>query len=429
LSTAIKDQALLAAADRLEAEREAILEANRQDVEAVGKSLAGETNKDTVKKAVERVRLTGEMVQEMVEGLRHAAELPDPVGEITKLWRRPNGLDVSRMRVPIGLIGILSDADPLVTTDAIALCLKSGNVSIMRGGAEWAKSGALIATLLRDALGQAGVPPGGVTFVDRPDKEAALELLRQSKSLDAMIPRGSAGLRKAVVEQSRVPVLGQDGGICHVYVDADVDLPMAQNLVINSKAQRPAVPNAVDTLLVHQTVARALLPGLIRRLLDEFKVEVHGCPKTMALTGTFDLPSYKSVKPATEEDWTRQFLSPTLAVKMVKDLDEALEHIARYGPGHTATIVTRGYATAMRFVREVDASAVLVNASTRLHDGEEFGLGGEVGISTMRIHGRGPVALEELTCEKYVVLGAGQLRHPHPVPEAYEDAIMLKRPS
>lgn len=429
LSGMIKNKALLAMADRLIAHEEIILEANRQDVEAVGKNLEGETNKDTVKEAVGRVRLTPDAIREMADGLRQVAELPDPVGEVIKMWRRPNGMEVSRVRVPIGVIGIISDAGPKLTTESVALCLKSGNVSVVRGGPEWMRSTAVIAASLREAAEGAGVPAGALTFVERPEREAALELLRQTKYLDAIIPRGGAGLRKTVIEQTRLPVLSHDVGACHIYIDADADLPLAQNIVVNSKVQLPSASNAADTLLVHQSIARALVPALVRRLLDEFKVEVRGCPKTITLTGSQSLTGYKAVIEAKEEDWGRQFQSLTLAMKIVKDMDEALEHIARYGPGHTDTIVTRNYAAAMRFAREVDSSAVLVNASTRLHDGQEFGLGGEVGISTARVHARGPVSLEELTCQKYVVFGTGQLRQPHPVPTTYEDAIMLKRPS
>lgn len=425
LSGPVRDKALLAMADGLMAGEEPILEANRKDVESAGKNLEREAAKGTV----ERVRLTPELIKEMADGLRQLADLPDPVGEVTKMWRRPNGMQVSRVRVPIGVIGIISDLGPDVTTDAVGLCLKSGNVCVVRGGGEWSHSNAAVATILRQAAEEAGIPAGALTFVDRSEREAALELIRLTKLLDAIIPRGGPGLRKTVAEQTRIPVLCHDAGVCHVYIDEDADLPLAQNIVVNSKIQRPTAPNAADTLLVHQGIARKIVPGLFRRLVDEFKVEIRGCPKTISLTGSQSFPGYQAVKEATEEDWGKQFLSRTLAVKIVKDLDEALDHIAQYGPGHTDAIVTRDYATAMRFIHEVDSSAVLVNASTRLHDGQEFGLGSEIGISTMRIHARGPISLEELTCEKYVVLGTGQLRHPHPIPTPYEDAIMLKRPS
>lgn len=429
LSSGIKARALAAMAERVSVEAAAILEANRQDVESIGTHLEQGSDKDSVKAAVDRVRLTAEAIRGMADRMTQIAELPDPVGEVTRMWRQPNDMQVSRVRVPIGVIGIVSDSSPIVTTEAVALCLKSGNVCVVRGGPEWNRSGSLIATILREAAEQAGVPTGAITFIERPEREAAIELLRQSKFLDAIVPRGSAGLRQTVMEQSRLPVLCHDLGVCRVYVDADADLPVAQNIVVNSKVQLPSASNAADTLLVHQSIARALVPALVRRLLDEFKVEVRGCPKTITLTGSQSLTGYQAVKEATDEDWSRQFLSKTIAIKLVQDMDEALDHMARYGPGHTDTIVTRDYARAMRFVRETDSSAVLVNVSTRMHDGALLGLGGEIGISTSRLHARGPLALEELTCQKYVVLGTGQLRQPHPVPVTYEDAIMLKRPS
>lgn len=429
LSTATKNEALRAMAELLERREDAILDANRQDVDAVGKTLEGASkDKDTVKEAVKRVTLTAEMLHEIVERLRLVADLPDPVGEMATMWRRANGMQVSRMRVPIGLIGIICEQGPRAMVHMVTLCLKSGNAGVIWGGADWPQSGTMIATLLRETAEQREVPSGGITFLERTEREAPLELIRQSKSLDAMIPRGGTALRRAVMEQSRVPVLGHDLGVSSLYIDVDADLPMAQNIAVNSKVQSAAQPNSVDTMLVHHMAARAVLPALLRRLLEEFKVDVKGCPKTIALTGSQPISGHKAVVEAKEEDWSQQFLSPTLAVKMVKDMDETLEHIARYGPAHTATIVTRDYATAMRFVREVDAGAVMVNASTRLHDGAEFGMGAEIGISTTRLPARGPVSLEELTCQKYVVLGTGQLRQPHPVPVAYEDAIMLKKP-
>lgn len=254
-------------------------------------------------------------------------------------------------------------------------------------------------------------------------------MIRSTKALDAIIPRGGSSLRKIVVEQARMPVLCHDGGISHIYIDEDVDLPLAQNLVVNSKVQQAAAANSADTLLVHQGIARPLLPALILRLLDEFKVEVLGCPKTVSLMGQMSMSGHKTVKLASDEDWGRQFQSPTMAVKMVATMQEALDHISQYGPSQTDVIVTKSYEAAMRFTREVDAGTVLVNASSRLHAGETFGFGGDVGISTSRVHAKGPIGLDQLTCEKYVVFGTGQLRHPHPVPVTYEDAIMLKRPS
>ena len=425
----LKERALRGMADRVESDREAILAANREDVEAVGKTLEGETNKERVKAAVDRTRLTPDAVGAIARVLRQIATLPDPVGDVTRMWSQSDGMQVSRVRVPLGVIGIVSELGPMATTNAVAMCLKAGNVSIVRAGAEWAQSGRLIATGLREAAEQAGVPVGAINFIERPEREAALELVRQTKYLDAIVPQGGAGLRKVVTEQSRVPILCHDGGVCHVYVDADADLPLAQNIVVNSKVQQVSATNSADTLLVHQTISRSLLPGLIRRLLDEFKVEVRGCPKTIALTGSQSLTGYQDVKPASEMDWGYQFLGPVLAVKIVSHMDEALAHLARYGPGRCDAIVTRDYAIAMRFAREVDSAAVLVNASTRLHDGEALGIGPHLGLSTMSIHARGPLTLEQLTIEKFVAFGTGQLRQPHPVPETYEDAIMLKRPS
>ncbi len=428
LTAPIKDKALRAMADRLEEGQDKILEANKQDSEAVGKSLMEtQTTRELIREAVERLKLTADSIKEMAEGLRRVADLPDPVGEVTRMWQRPNGMQVSRVRVPLGVIGIVSELGPKVMTDSMALCLKSGNVSLFRGAPEWIRTHTAIVTILRETAEAAGVPVGGTVFVERPEKEGALELMRLHTLLDAFIPRGGPGLRKTALDQVRVPVLCHDGGIGSVYVDQEADLPLAQNIVVNAKVQQAFEPNSADVLLVQQATARPLLPALIRRLIEEFRVEILGCPKTLALIGSQAMTGHKTVEPATEDDWNRQFLSKTLAVKMVVDMDEALAHIALHGPAHTSTIVTRDYANAMRFAREVDAAAVLINASTRLHDGEAFGFGEHMGISTGRVHARGPVGLEELTCQKYVVLGTGQLRHPHPVPVTYEDAIMLKK--
>ena len=428
LTAPVKDKALRAMADRLADGQEKILEANQQDSEAVGKALLqGATHKDQVREAVDRLRMSADSIKEMVEGLRRVADLPDPVGEVTRMWQRPNGMEVSLVRVPIGVIGIVSELAPKVMTDSIALCLKSGNVCIFRGAPEWIRTNTAIATMLREAAEETGVPAEAITFIERPEKEGALELMRLHTLLDAFIPCGNAGLRKTALDQVRVPVLCHDSGISSVYVDKEADLPLAQNIVVNAKVQQAGAANSADTLLVQQATARSLMAALITRLIQEFKVDILGCPKTVALIGSMAMTGHKSVEPAAEEDWSRQFQSKTLAVKMVTDIDEALAHIARYGPVHTSTIVTRDYANAMRFVREVDAAAVLINASTRLHDGEEFGLGAQMGISTGRVHVRGPIGLEALTCQKYVVLGTGQLRHPHPVPVTYEDAIMLKK--
>ena len=424
----VKDRVLRAMADRLTRDEEAILAANEKDVDALGKSFGTELNKDRLKAAVSRVRMVAEDVKEMAERLRIIADQPDPVGAVTGRWERPDGLVVSRVRVPIGVIGIISELKPLVTVESIALCFKSGNLSVFRGSPDWALTHEVIGKGLREAAQEEGIPDGAWVLVDRPEKDVALELIRAGKALDAIIPRGGAGLRKAVVDGARMPVLCHEGGLTHLYVDADVDLPLVQNVVINSKVQLPAATNALDTLLVQQGVARHFLAALINRLLVEFKVDVRGCPKTLALMGQMPISGHTSIVPATDDDWNRQFQTPTLAVKMVVDLNEALAHIAEHGPCMTAVIATSSYSSALRFTREVDAGAVLVNASSRLHDAEGFGFGSDIGLSSARLHAKGPIGLEQLTCEKYVVFGNGQLRLPHPVPETYFDAIMLKRP-
>jgi len=299
------------------------------------------------------------------------------------------------------VIGIIYESRPNVTADSAALCLKSGNACILRGGSEAIQSNTAIAAILADAAEKAGVPSGAITFVDRTDREVAVELLKQDQYVDLIIPRGGDSLMKTVTEQSRIPVIKHDKGVCHIYVDADADVTMAQRICLNAKVQRPSTCNAMETLLVHQAIARTVLPDLVSRLTAA-EVEIRGCPKTCQLC--------PEAKPADEGDYGKEFLSLILAVKVVKNMDEAMEHIARYGTRHTDSIVTSDYGRALRFVREVDASAVMVNASTRLNDGYQFGLGAEIGISTTRIHARGPMGLEELTCYKFVVFGSGQIR-------------------
>jgi glutamate-5-semialdehyde dehydrogenase len=397
LSTAVKDQALVAMAEGLLAKTDDILAANEEDLEAFKKEAKGKQDKALA----DRLRLTPERIAEMAEGIRQIVKLPDPVGETVKMWHRPNGMRVGRVRVPIGVIGIIYESRPNVTADSAALCLKSGNVCILRGGSEAIHSNTAIASLLAEAAQKAGVPPGAITFIDRTDKEVVWELLRQDAYVDLIIPRGGEALMRTVTEQSRIPVIKHAKGVCHVYVDADADLAMAQRICLNAKVQRPSTCNAMETLLVHQNIARALLPDLIKQLV-EAGVEVRGCPRTCQVVST--------VKPATDEDYGQEFLALILAVKVVKDMDVAMEHITQYGSAHTEAIVTRDYGRALRFLREVDASAVLVNASTRLNDGYQFGLGAEIGISTTRIHARGPMGLEELTCSKFIVFGSGQIR-------------------
>jgi glutamate-5-semialdehyde dehydrogenase len=424
----VKSKALHAMAERVTADTSEILAANTKDVEALGKSFENADAKDRMKAAVARVRLTFDHIQDMVERLHLIADLPDPVGVVTSRHERPDGLQVSRVRVPIGVVGVISEQSPLITIESIALCLKSGNLCVFRGAPEWSLTHHALNVRLREAAAACGLPGGAWVLIDRQEKEVALELIRSGKTLDAIIVRGGAGLRKIVAEQAKVPVLCNDGGLTQLYIDGETDIPVAQNLVINSKIQQVGASNALDTLLVQQIIGRQLLPPLINRLLDQFQVEVRACPKTVALMGQMAMTGHTAIVPATDADWRTPFAGPVLAIKMVEDIDEALAHIEAHGPCLTAGIATARYESAMRFTREVDAGAVLVNASTRLHAGDSFGMGSDLGLSVGKLHAKGPIGLEQLTCEKYVAFGSGQLRLPHPVPETYFDAIMLKRP-
>ena len=394
LQTAIKNQALFAMAEALEAKTDELLEANQQDLDAFGSA--------PEKKAVaDRLRLTEQRIGDMASGIREVAQLPDPVGSMSSMWARPNGMEVGRVRVPIGVIGIIYESRPNVTADSAALCLKSGNVCVLRGGSEAIHSNRAIAAVLSEAAEKAGVPAGAITFIDRPDRELVPILLKQDAFIDLIIPRGGESLMKLIAEHSTIPVVKHDAGVCHIYVDVSADPAMAEAICVNAKVQRPSTCNAVETVLIHQSMARILLPKLAESLRSA-KVEIRGCPKTCQL-----IPE---AKPASEQDYGKEFLDLVLAIKIVKNMDEAMDHIARYGSRHTEAIVTSDYGRSMRFLKEVDASAVLVNVSTRLNDGYQFGLGAEIGISTSRIHARGPMGLEELTCFKFIVLGSGQLR-------------------
>lgn len=394
LSTSVKNQALLSMADALEAQSEALLAANARDIEAFEATPEKQAMAD-------RLRLTQERVADMAAGLREVAKLPDPLGEMPKMWTRPNGMQVGKVRVPIGVIGIIYESRPNVTADSAALCLKSGNACVLRGGSEAIHSNTAIAAVLSEAAEKAGVPAGAISFVSRPDRELVPVLLKKDQFIDLIIPRGGESLMRVVTEHSTIPVIKHDAGVCHIYVDDDADPAMAGEICFNAKVQRPSTCNAMETLLVHQGIARTWLAGFIDKLTAA-KVEVRGCQKTCALSS--------AAKPASESDYGKEFLDLTLAVKVVKNVDEAMEHIAQHGSRHTEAIITTDYQKAMRFLREVDASAVLVNASTRLNDGYQFGLGAEIGISTSRIHARGPMGLEELTCSKFIVLGSGQIR-------------------
>ncbi|MEO5332522.1 MAG: glutamate-5-semialdehyde dehydrogenase [Magnetococcus sp. YQC-5] len=353
---------------------------------------------------IDRLRLTDKAIQSMADGIKEVAALPDPVGEITELKPRPNGMLVGRMRVPLGVIGIIYESRPNVTADAAALCVKSGNAVILRGGSEAIHSNRAIAERLSQGLQSAGLPPEAIQFIDTPDRAAVGALLKSDTYVDVIIPRGGKGLIRRVMEESHIPVIKHLDGICHTYVDRFADLAMANELIFNGKMQRTGVCNATETLLVHEAVAAEFLPMACGRL-HAAGCELRGCERTRYLIGNA-IP----VVSAQPEDWDTEHLAAILSVRVVNGLDEALAHIDAHSSRHTETIVTKDHQRAMRFLREVDSSAVMVNASTRFNDGFQFGLGAEMGISTDKLHVRGPVGLEGLTCLKYIVLGEGQLR-------------------
>jgi len=391
-STATKDDALLAAADLLVARTAEVLDANAADVaRAEGAGVAG-----TV---VDRLRLDPSRVEAMAGGLRQVAALADPVGEVLDGWVRPNGLRIRRVRVPLGVVAIIYENRPNVTSDAAGLCLKSGNAAFLRGSSGAISSNTVIADILREGVAKAGLPADAVVLVTDTSREAAVEFMRQRQSIDCLIPRGGPSLIQSILDNATVPYVIDGDGNCHVYVDADADLDMALDIVVNAKTQRPSVCNAAETLVVHSTVAEAFLPRAAAALVG---VELLGDERACALV--------PAAGAADDAAWSTEFLDLRLAVKVVDSLDEAIEHITRYGSGHSEAIVTRSLVAAERFTSEVDAAAVLVNASTRFVDGEEFGFGAEIGISTQKLHARGPMGLRELTCAKYIVHGTGQTR-------------------
>jgi glutamate-5-semialdehyde dehydrogenase len=393
-SSKVKNDALIQMARGLEEKTAAVLEANRADLERVrGRGLT--------RAFLDRLTLTDARIEEMAQGLRQVATLPDPVGQVIETWRRPSGLEISRVRVPLGVIGFIYESRPNVTADAAGLCVKAGNAVILRGGSEAIESNALIAAVLAKALEKVGAPAEAVQFVETVDRAAVQALLELDGLVDLVIPRGGEAFVRWVATTSRVPVLKHDKGLVHVFVDADADLDMATAIVLNAKAQRPGVCNALETLLVHAGAAPRVLPALAARLAAA-GVEVRGCARTCALV--------PAARAATPEDWDTEYLDLILAVRVVDDLAEAIRHIRRHGTGLAEAIVTNDFAHARRFTREVDAAAVLVNASTRLVDGQQFGMGAEMGISTSRVHARGPVGVQELTTTKFVVLGDGQVR-------------------
>lgn len=392
--TPIKNEALVQMARGLEEKTAALLDVNRADLERA--RAAGAT-----RAFLDRLTLTESRIAAMAEGLREIAALPDPVGTEVESWRRPNGIEIARVRVPLGVIGFIYESRPNVTADAVGLCVKAGNAVLLRGGSEAIESNALIAAVLARALEKAGGPVDAVQFVDVADREAVRAMLELDGVLDLVIPRGGEEFVAWVAAHARVPVLKHDKGLVHVYVEASADVEMAARIVMNAKTHRPGVCNAVETLLVDAAVAPRVLPLLAPRLLAA-GVELRGCPRTRALV--------PEARAASEADWDEEYLDLVLAVRVVDGFDEAVEHIRRHGSGLAEAIVTNDLGRSRRFTREVDAAAVLVNASPRLVDGHQFGMGAEMGISTSRVHARGPVGVRELTTTKFVVRGDGQVR-------------------
>lgn len=392
--TAVKNRALLATADAIAAQREAILAANRLDMER-----ARANGLDSA--MLDRLELKPKSIDAMIEGLQQVTALPDPIGAITDLVYRPSGIQVGRMRVPLGVIGIIYESRPNVTIDAASLCLKSGNATILRGGSEAIEANRVLAQCLRAGLAAAGLPETAVQVVDTTDRAAVGELIAMPEFVDVIVPRGGKGLIERISKDARVPVIKHLDGICHVFIDDSADLDKAFRVAMNAKTQRYGTCNTMETLLVANSIAPKILPRLAEALL-EAGVELRGCRRTQTVVA--------AAKAATEEDWRTEYLAPILSIRIVDTLDDAIDHINTYGSQHTDSIITENYTRGRRFLREVDSSSVMINASTRFADGFEYGLGAEVGISTDKFHARGPVGLEGLTSQKFVVLGDGHVR-------------------
>lgn len=394
LSSAEKDAALNNMARELTANEQVILEANRKDLGAAGE-------KGLSSAMIDRLTLNTDRIEGMAQGLREVAALPDPVGDVQRMWKRPNGLQIGRIRVPIGVIGFIYESRPNVTVDAAGLCLKAGNVVILRGGSEAINSNTALAEILKKACVASGVPEESVQFINTTDRAAVMEMLKLDEQIDLIVPRGGPELVRTVTDNTRIPVISHDKGLCHIYVAEDADRALARKVVLNAKAQRPGVCNALETLLVHKTIAPDFLP----EMASDFKsagVEMRGCP----LTREF-IPDAGE---ASEEDWNSEYLDLIISIKVVEDMEEACQHIDCYSSGLSEAIITTDYDKAMGFLSKVDSAAVYVNASTRFTDGGEFGLGAELGIGTGKLHARGPMGLEELTSYKYIIFGQGQIR-------------------
>jgi glutamate-5-semialdehyde dehydrogenase len=389
-----KDTALESMAEGILSRKEEIIKINAKDIMVARKKALNPA-------MIDRLTLDEKTITSMVAGLREVAALPDPVGEVTGMWKRPNGLQVGRVRIPLGVIGFIYESRPNVTVDAAALCLKSGNAVLLKGGSEAINSNLILNVILKEALKKANLPEKSIQVIPSTEHDAVGILLGMDDYVDLIIPRGGEGLIRFVAENSKIPVLKHFEGVCHVYVDEFADLEMARKICFNAKVQRPGVCNAMETMLVHHNVAPSFLPDMIE-VFKKAGVEIRACEDTVRLVG--------GLKLADDSDWPAEFLDLILAVKIVKDMDEALDHIERYGSNHTEAIVTKDYERSQEFLERVDASVVLVNASTRFNDGFELGLGAEIGISTSKLHAYGPMSLKELTATKFIVFGSGQVR-------------------
>ena len=398
LKTTQKNRVLEQTADSLLKQARLIIRENQKDLKSARKAGQGAAFLD-------RLRLKESTLKEMAQGLREVAQLPDPVGEVTGMWTRPNGLQVGRMRIPLGVIGFIYESRPNVTVDAAALCLKAGNAVILKGGSEAFYSNLVLTRLMQECLVREGLPRAAIQLIPTTDREAIVELLKLEEFIDLVIPRGGEELIRMVTAQARMPVLKHYKGVCHIFVDEGADSAQSQVICLNAKVQRPGVCNAMETLLVHQSIAETFLPAMIR-LFRKKKVEIRGCPQTLKIIGTG-----KGIRPAAEEDWSAEYLDLILSVRVVAGIKEAMAHIHKYGSRHTEAILTRDYDRAREFLNSVDSSVVLVNASTRFNDGHQLGLGAEIGISTTKLHAFGPMGLTELTTTKFIVFGQGQIRN------------------
>lgn len=393
-STTEKNKALETMANALIDNMDEIIKANKEDLDLA-------IQKGTSKAMLDRLSLNKVRVEEMAKGLRELISLEDPIGEVIEMWRRPNGLQIGKQRVPMGVIGIIYEARPNVTCDAAGLCLKTGNAVILRGGSEAINSNKAVVNILSNAVKEAGLPEFSIQLVEDTSRETALEMMKLNDYIDVLIPRGGAGLIQTVVKNATVPVIETGVGNCHIYVDADCDFDMAKDIIINAKTSRPAVCNAAEKMIINENIANEFLPIIVQALREK-NVEIRGDEKVRTLIN--------DVKEANEEDWSKEYLDYIIGAKIVKDVDEAIEHINKYGSGHSEAIVTNSYKNSQKFLNKVNAAAVYVNASTRFTDGSEFGFGAEIGISTQKLHARGPMGLKELTTIKYIIYGNGQVR-------------------